>query len=169
MKTTTLTTIFCAFALALSPAQAGTIGVDPTSGGTALVSGFGGLTLGWEFEVSATDGIVVDGLGFWDHQSDGFLFGQTFPVGLWDASTGTLLRDSVITSASTLKPSLHADGDWRVNSVSPVFLAPGLYRIAALMPVSGANQTVGYGATIQSEPGVTLVRYLRQLGSPTLA
>src|SRR5256884_6392103 len=112
MKTTTLIALFCAVTLALSPAQAGTIGVDPTSGGTALASGFGGLTLGWEFEVSGTDGIVVDGLGFWDHQSDGFLFGQIFPVGLWDASTGTLLRDSVITSASTLKPSLDPDGSW---------------------------------------------------------
>ncbi len=167
IKITTLITVFCA--VALSRAQAGTIGVDPTSGGTALASGFGGLTLGWEFEVSATDGIVVDGLGFWDHQSDGFLFGQTFPVGLWDASTGTLLRDSVITSASTLKPSLHADGDWRVNSVSPLFLAPGFYRVGALMPESGANQIVDYGATVQSATGISLVGYLRQIGSPTLA
>src|SRR5207245_959525 len=117
MKTTTLMTVLCA--VVLSPAQAGDIGVDPTSGSTGLVSGFGGLTLGWEFEVTAADGIVVDGLGFWDHQSDGFLFGQTFPVGLWDASTGTLLRDSVITSASALKPSLDPDGRWRVNSVAP--------------------------------------------------
>ena len=160
-------TLLCTAVLSL--AEAGTIGVDPTSGGTGLGSGFGGLTQGWEFQVSATNGITVDGLAFWDHQSDGFFLGQTFPVGLWDSATGTLLRSSVITSASTLKPSLHADGDWRVNSVSPVFLAPGLYRIGALIPVSGANQTVGYGATIQSEPGVTLVRYLRQLGSPTLA
>src|SRR6266581_1295234 len=160
MKTTILIAIFCA--AVLYPSQAGTIGVDPTSGGTALVSGSGGLTLGWEFQVSATDGIVVDGLGFWDYQSDGFLFGQTFPVGLWDASTGTLLRDSVITSASTLKPSLHADGDWRVNSVSPLFLAPGFYRVGALMPESGSTQIIDYGATVQSATGISLVGYLRQ-------
>src|SRR2546425_5930 len=163
--TATLITAFCA--VALSPAPAGTIGVDPISGGTALGSGFGGVTLGWEFQVSA--GIVVDGLGFWDHQSDGFLFGQTFPVGLWDASTGTLLRSSVITSASTLKTSLHPDGDWRVNPVSPLFLAPGSYRVGALMPESGANQIVASGATVQSATGVSLVSYLRQIGSPTLA
>src|SRR6266568_4190454 len=147
----------------------GTIGVDPTSGGAALVSGFGGLTLGWEFQVSDTNGIVVDGLGFWDQQSDGFLFGQTFQVGLWDASTGTLLRDSVITSASTLKPSLDPDGGWRVNSVSPLYLAPGLYRIGGLMPVSGANQIIDFGATVQSGTGVSLVGFLRQIGSSTLA
>jgi len=167
MKTTTLITVFCA--VVLSPAQAGTIGVDPTSGGAALVSGFGGLTLGWEFQVSDTNGIVVDGLGFWDQQSDGFLFGQTFQVGLWDASTGTLLRDSVITSASTLKPSLDPDGGWRVNSVSPLYLAPGLYRIGGLMPVSGANQIIDFGATVQSGTGVSLVGFLRQIGSSTLA
>src|SRR5882724_8003928 len=72
MKTATLITIFCA--VVLSRAQAGSIGVDPTSGGAGYVSGFGGLTLGFEFQVSVADGIFVDGLGFWDDQSDGFLF-----------------------------------------------------------------------------------------------
>jgi hypothetical protein len=167
MKITTLITVFCA--LVLYPAQAGNIGVDLTSGSAGLVSGFGGLTLGWEFEVSATNGIVVDGLGFWDDQSDGFLFDQTFQVGLWDALTGTLLKDSVITSASTSKPSLDPDGGWRVNSVSPVYLAPGLYRIGALMPDSGGNQIVVSAATVQSATEVSVVRYLRQIGSSTLA
>jgi len=167
MKTTTLITAF--WAVVLSSAQAGTIGADPTSGDSGLVSGFGGLTLGWEFQVSATDGIFVDGLGFWDDQSDGFLLGQTFQVGLWDASTGTLLRQSVITSASTLKPSLDPDGGWRVNSVSPLYLAPGFYRIGALMPVGGANPIVSDPAVFQSATGVSLVRFLRQIGSSTLA
>jgi hypothetical protein len=167
MKTTTLITLFCA--VLLSPAQAGTIGVDPTSGQNGLVSGYGGLTLGWGFQVTATSGIVVDGLAFWDYQSDGLLFSQTFPVGLWDASTGTLLRQSVITSASALKPSLDPDGGWRVNSVSPLYLAPGFYRIGALMPESGGNQIVGDPATFQAAPGLSFVGFLRQIGSATLA
>jgi len=167
MKTTILITVFCA--VVLSAAHAGTIAVDPTSGVEGLVSGNGGLTLGWEFQVSATNGIVVDGLGFWDYQSDGFLFGQTFDVGLWDASSGTLLRESVITSASTLEPSLDPDGGWRVNAVSPLYLAPGHYRIGALMPVSGANNIVSDPATFQSASGVSFVGFLRQIGSPTLA
>lgn len=149
--------------------QAGTVGVDPTNGVVSLVSGSGGLTLGWEFQVSATNGIIVDGLGFWDHQSDGFVLGQTFPVGLWDASSGTLLRSSVATSTSTLKPSLDPDGSWRVVAISPVYLAPGLYRIGALMPTGGANQIVVSGATVQSAAGVNVVRHLRQIGSSTLA
>ena len=167
MKTTALITLFCA--VVLFPAHAGTIAVDPTSGQAGLVSGYGGLTLGWEFQVTAADGIVIDGLGFWDDQSDGFLFSQTFDVGLWDAATGTLLRESVLTSGSALKPSLDPDGSWRVNSVTPLSLAPGLYRIGALMPENGANSTVGDPATFQSAPGVSLVRFLRQIGSPTLA
>src|SRR4051812_28227658 len=127
MRAASLIIFLCA--VILLPAQGGTIGVDPTNGGLASSSGFGGLTLGWEFEVTASNGIVVDGLAFWDHQSDGFWLSQTFPVGLWDASTGTLLRSSVITSSSALKPSLDLDGGWRVNAVSPIFLSPGFYRM----------------------------------------
>ena len=133
------------------------------------MGGSGGLTLGWEFQVTNTNGILVDGLGFWDYQSDGFFLSQTFDVGLWDPSTGTLLRESVVSSTSPLKSSLDADGGWRVNSVSPLFLAPGSYRVGALMPVSGANQIVSDPATFQCAPGITFVQFLRQIGSPTLA
>jgi hypothetical protein len=165
MKTTILSTILCT--AILSSAQASTIGVDPVAGETALASGLGGLTVGWEFRVSAPDGILVDGLGFWDYRSDGFLLDQTFHVGLWNASSGTLLGNSIITSASISQPSIHPTGDWRINSISPVFLASGFYRIGALMPASGANPII-ITAAVQSAPGVTFVRYLRQLGNPAL-
>ena len=161
--------IFLLCTVVFTSIHAGTIGVDPTSGQNGLVSGNGGLTLGYEFQVSDTNGIIVDGLGFWDYQSDGFLFSQTFPVGLWDAATGTLLGSSVITSASSLKASLDPDGGWRVNAVAPVFLAPGLYRIGALMPVSGANQMIVFQSTYQTGAGISLTRFMRQIGSTTLA
>jgi hypothetical protein len=164
MKTATLTALL--FAIFLSSVHAGTIAIDPTNGTTALS---GGVTVGWEFQVTNVDGIIVDGLGFWDHQSDGFLFSQTFPVGLWDPTTGALLRDTLITSNSKLKPSLHPDGDWRFNSVSPLYLSPGAYRIGARLPDAAANQIVDFSATVQSAPGVSLVRFLRQIGSPSLA
>ena len=86
--------------------SAGTISIDPTSGTAGLA---GGLTEGYEFAVTNADGIVVDGLGFWDDQSDGFFLGQTFPVGLWETN-GTLLRSTVITSTSTLTSSAHSGG-----------------------------------------------------------
>jgi len=48
-------------------------------------------------------------------------------------------------------------------------LAPGLYRIGALMPENGANPIVSDPGVFQSASGVGLVRFLRQIGSPTLA
>ncbi len=147
----------------------GYLGVDPASGQSALVSGNGGLTLGWEFEVTAPQGIYVNGLAFWDDLSNGFFLNQTFPVGLWNPTTGALLQSTVVSSTSSLEPSMDPTGGWRVNAVLSVFLAPGLYRIGALMPTNAANQIVDSGSTFQAGPGVELTQFLRQLGSPTLA
>ena len=69
----------------------------------------------------------------------------------------------------SLKASLDPDGGWRVNAVAPVFLAPGLYRIGALMPVSGANQMIVFQSTYQTGAGISLTRFMRQIGSTTLA
>ena len=143
----------------LSSAQAGTLAVDPSSGVAGLVSGNGGLTLGYEFQVSNPEGIVVDGLGFWDDQANGFFLGQTFDVGLWDPSNGNLLRESVVTSASPLRSSLNPGGGWRVNPIAPLYLTPGSYRIGALMPVSGANPKL----RVAWDTGTT-TRQGRQLG-----
>lgn len=166
--TTLLIVLFC-LGQSLPLMAQSYLGVDPTSGQSALASGSGGLTLGWEFQVTAPQGILVNGLGFWDNNSDGFLLNQTFSVGLWNPATGALLQSTVITSTSTLEPSLDLAGGWRVNPVSSVFLMPGIYRIGALMPVNGANQIVDSGSTFQTGPGVGLTRFLRQVGSSTLA
>jgi len=146
------------------------LGVDATSGSNGLVSGNGGLTLGWQFQVSNPNGISVNGLGFWDYQSDGFFLDQTFDVGLWNSSTGNLLAESVITSSSTLVPSLDTAGGWRVNSISSLTLTTGgLYTIGALMPVTGANQIVSDPGTYQAAPGINFEDFDRQIGSSTLA
>jgi hypothetical protein len=166
MKPLTLITLVSA--LFVGSACAGTIAVDPISGQTGYSSGFGGLTLGWEFQVTASEGITVDSLGFWDYQSDGFLFSQTFPVGIWEASSGTLLRSTTITSSSALRTSLHSDGDWRFNAISPVYLPPGTYRIGYLDPPSGANAEVDWQATVQAASGITLTRHMRQIGNTNL-
>ncbi|MGC3958307.1 MAG: PPC domain-containing protein [Verrucomicrobiota bacterium] len=127
----------------------------------------GGITEGYEFAVTNADGIVVDGLGYWDDSSDGFYLGQTFPVGLWETN-GTLLRSTVITSSSTLTSSAHPNGDWRVNAVTPVHLPPGSYRLGGLLPDVGANATIGYPSTYQIAPGINLVRFLRHIDGTTL-
>jgi hypothetical protein len=143
---------------------ASTISIDPTSGTAGYA---GGITEGYEFAVTNSEGIVVDGLGFWDDQSDGFFLGQTFPVGLWETN-GTLLRSTVITSASALTSSPHPNGDWRVNAVTPIHLPPGLYRLGGLLPDVGANPTIGYPSTFQIAPGINLVRFLRHIDGTTL-
>jgi hypothetical protein len=144
---------------------AGTIGVDALSGLAGLG---GGVTEGYEFQVTDADGIVVDGLGFWDDQSNGFFSSQTFSVGLWEANTGTLLRSTVITSASALVPSAHPGGDWRINAVTPIHLPPGLYRMGGLLPDVGANPVIFIDATVQLAPGINLIRYLRHIDGTTL-
>ena len=144
---------------------ASTVAVDASTGQAGLA---GGLTEGYEFEVTQADGIVVDGLGFWDEQANGFFLGQTFPVGLWDPSNGTLLRSTVITSTSPLTPSAHTGGDWRINPVPPIHLDPGLYRIGGLLPDVGANAVVSSDATVDLAPGINLIRYLRHIDGSTL-
>ena len=162
MKPIYLVVVFC---LSLSTSLASTIAVDALTGLAGLG---GGITEGYEFEVTESDGIVVDGLGFWDEQANGFLLGQTFQVGLWDANDGTLLGSSVVTSTSPLTASAHSGGDWRINPVTPFHLAPGLYRIGGLLPDVGANAVVSSGATIDLAPGIQLIRYLRHIDGSTL-
>lgn len=163
MKTATFIAACC---LAAHSAYSGIIAVDPTSGGPGFS---GGVTLGWEFQVTPTNGIIVDGLGFWDDQADGFVFGQTFDVGLWDPASGNLLRESVISSGSGLKTSQNSSGGWRVNPVSPIYLVPGTYRIGVFMPSAGANGIISDPATFQAAPGITFSRFMRQVTSPSLA
>lgn len=145
--------------------SAGSLGVDVLSG-TAGLSG--GITAGYEFAVTNADGITVDGLGFWDDQANGFLLGQTFSVGLWEADTGTLLASTDINSSSALKVSAHTGGDWRVNSVTPVYLPPGLYRLGGLLPDTAANPTLGSDGVVQLGGGIELIRYLRHIDGTTL-
>jgi hypothetical protein len=163
MKTISLVVPLC-LSIAI-PLSAGTLGVDALSGTAGYA---GGVTEGYEFEVTNSDGIVVDGLGFWDDRSDGFVLGQTFSVGLWEAGTGTLLCSTVITSSSTLTSSAHPGGDWRINSVTPIHLPPGLYRMGGLLPDMAANPTIGSGATLQLGSGINLLRYLRHIDGTTL-
>ena len=160
MKTGVLITLF--FLGIISQNQAGNVAVDVTSGLSGLG---GGITGGYEFEVTDTNGIVVDGLGFWDDQVNGFLLSQTFPVGLWETGTGTLMRSTVVNSASALKASANASGGWRVNAVSPVFLAPGFYRLGGVYPDLAANPTVIADATFQVATGINLVQPLRHIGT----
>jgi hypothetical protein len=138
----------------LCSARAGIIGVDVTNGESNYVSGIEGLTIGWQFQVTATNGITIDGLGFWDDGADGFAGGQTFPAGVWDPTTTNLLRSTVVGTFSAKVNSLDTNGCWRVTPITPLYLPAGTYRIGAVMPVTTDNKIINLFASTQTGPGI---------------
>lgn len=83
-------------------------------------------TAGWKFTVLSP--IKIDGLAIFDYLADGL--GRPHDVGLWD-SGGSLLASATVTSASMPLASASSHGDWLVESISPVVLAPGGYAVGA--------------------------------------
>lgn len=152
-----LLTLFMALS---SPIQGGVIGFDPTDGITVFG---GGVLVGYEFEVTDSAGITVDALGFWDDQSNGFALNQSFAVGMW-RTNGALLTAASVKSTSPLKSSSNLSGGWRMVAVPPRWLAPGFYRVGALLPDLAANPTISDATVFQTAPGVNMVRFLRHIG-----
>jgi hypothetical protein len=81
---------------------------------------------GWEFEVTST--IAVDGLGFWDDDSDGL--DRNHDVGLWTFA-GILLASTTITNTATPEANGAGPGQWLFNDISQLVLGPGNYILAA--------------------------------------
>jgi hypothetical protein len=65
--------------------------------------------------------ILVDALGYYDFQQDGFEFSHT--VGIYDALSQTLLTSVTITSTDTLI------GDFRYAGITPVLLTSGQFYL----------------------------------------
>ena len=103
-----------------APAQ--TPGVTFGAVPTTFTPGLDG-TRGWEFTVLQP--ITVTALGLWDLGADGF--GVAHDVGLWD-NASTLVASTNF--AAGLTGALGAD-NFRYLAVTPVGLAPGIYRIGA--------------------------------------
>ena len=102
---------------------ANTVAVDFTS--TQNWSFGAGLTIGWGFTVSQP--LIVDQLGYYDHEQDGFVFDHE--VGLFRVSDMSLLTSGVVTDASTL------DGLFRYTNVASVVINPGeTYYVAGYDP-----------------------------------
>jgi hypothetical protein len=119
-----ITAITLACLLSATSVRAGTLAVDFA---TLIDTSSNNLEMGFQFQLSATR--VVDGLGFLE-VDNGLQEGHK--VGLWTES-GTLLASTTVTNASTLIPSATAwIPGWLVQSITPVTLTPGVYRIAAL-------------------------------------
>ena len=81
---------------------------------------------GWEFKVAST--ITVDGLGYWDDDSDGL--DQNHDLGLWTLA-GTLLASTTVTNTATPEANGAGPGQWLFTDISPLVLGPGNYILAA--------------------------------------
>lgn len=113
--------------LALIFSHSVTAAVVVDAGPDAIAQTFlgGDYVAGIEFTVAAP--LFVDGLGYFDLDADGLV--EDRRVGLWDADQN-LLREVVVTSASTALPSASSLGQWLVTEMAPVVLGPGNYRLA---------------------------------------
>ena len=89
---------FCVCLLVIHPSLHAGLALDSTSGSNNAAGGHS--TVGWSFSVLSS--LDVDGLGFFDFESNGLL--APHQVGLWD-SGGTLLASATVTSGSTVVAS----------------------------------------------------------------
>lgn len=112
-------------ALTCSQSVTAAVVVDAGPDASAQIFTGGDYVAGIEFTVAAP--LFVDGLGYFDLGADGLV--EDRRVGLWDADQN-LLREVVVTSASTALASASSLGQWLVTQMVPVTLAPGTYRLA---------------------------------------
>jgi hypothetical protein len=132
--------------------QAGSLVLDifenPANTGSA-----GPQSLGWQFQVNTP--IFVDGLAFWDHTDT-----QSHDVGIYNDTTQVLLVSTTILPSDPVSGT----GPWRVHSISPFLLTPGVYDIAA--ETGSDNYT--FGASITTVPEITFLRDAYAFGASTL-
>lgn len=134
---------------------------DASISGTANDS-----TRGWQFSVTAPEGILVTRLGVYDFLGDGLAYAH--PVGIWN-SNGILLVSGIVPAGTT--PLLDENGLFRLVDVPPVQLPLDAgYVIGALYsPFLGEDfqQFSVPGFMAASQIACQFPRYLTQ-SSPVL-
>jgi len=149
--TRSFASILCAFVfLLLSTSDVRADPVLDFTGGVRDTVVFDGAT-GWEFAV--TSAITVDGLGYFDFDSDGLVADHV--VTLWTIG-GTALASATVTSASDVVASTSSFGNWLFESISALTLNPGSYVISASQPDTTDDDALF--ATAATIPEVTFVR-----------
>ena len=124
------------------------------TGGNANTFG-GNATVGWEFTLNSP--MLVDGLGFWDHGSDGLV--NAHDVGIWNTSnTALLLASTTVTNgSSTAVASTSSTGRWLFNNISAITLSPGTYVVGAtIIAFDADSQRINASASMLS--GATFVQ-----------
>jgi hypothetical protein len=150
-----LFTALAATIMQVGPQQARADLLLDFTGGSA--NSFGGdATVGWEFTLSSP--MMLNGLGFWDHGSDGL--DHPHEVGIWNtANPSSPLATTIITSGSTPVASSSSAGLWLFNSVSSLTLSPGTYVVGATI-VANDTDLQRFNATASLIPDATFVQAL---------
>ncbi len=118
-----------------------TITPDPAS---TFNNGFG-YSLGYEF--LANSNITVTQLGYFDYTG----LTESHDVGLYDATTMTLLASTTVTSASTV------NGNFAYNAISSVTLTAGQDYV--IMGTSGVNDPYTFNPTsFSTDPSISFVQ-----------
>jgi len=117
---------------------------------------------GWEFEVTST--ITVDGLGYWDDDSDGL--DQGHDVGLWTLA-GTLLASTTVTNASTPEANGTGLGRWLFSDIPQLVLGPGNYVLGATN-IANDTDSVIISGVVSTIPAVEYVNARDSGGSSSV-
>jgi hypothetical protein len=135
-------------ALLAPSAKGGSLALDISGLGSIGHSPSGYQDVGWQFQVNTA--ILVDGLAFWDNTDT-----SSHDVGIYSDLTSLLLVSATVLSTDPQEGT----GPWRVHSITPYLLQPGVYDIAA----EAGSDNYTYGPTSMSTmPEITFLedRYL---------
>ena len=159
MKVSLFSAVILAGVMAGAPgAKAVAVGVDFT-GGTVFNTGTF-HNVGWSFHVASA--VTVDGLGLFDEGLPGL--SAPHQVGLWNYSTGTLLRQATVSNASAVQTSTSPLGRWLFEDIASITLGQGNYAIGAFYPTNDVNPdlVVGFATGLVTAP---YIMYLSSLAS----
>jgi hypothetical protein len=104
--------------------------------------------VGWQFNV--VNGIIVDGLSWFDNNGDGLSIGRM--VGLW-SPTGVLLA-SVMIPGGTAAPLVQG---WRTVTIPDLFLAVASGYIVGGQNYAASTDGIEYNVTQTVNPNLTFV------------
>lgn len=120
-------------------ADAGFAAVEFTPAGAG--GNAGDFVTGYQFQVTAPQ--VVSALGYYDHLGDGLA--ESHDVGLY-TDAGTLLASVTVSNANALV------GNFRYQSITPLLLSVGTYRVAG----AGSVDLFVFNAPgLTSAPGIS--------------
>lgn len=118
---------------------------------SALITTDGQMSIGFVF--STLNEVIVRSLGYYDHQGNGFL--TPHEVGIFDATTGTLLTSTLLNAGT----EHNLDGKFRYKAITPIVLPAGKTFILAATTY-GPSDPWAYGQSPYTLDGFTYTPYI---------